>query len=36
MPIFDFNTNLYQFRKEGICANPNFDIKGHVFSSKVL
>lgn len=34
MPIFDFNQNLYQFRKEGKCPNPNPDIKGYVYNSK--
>lgn len=34
MPIFDFNQNLYQFRREGYCPNPNADIKGYVITSK--
>lgn len=35
MPIFDFNQNMYQFKRDGYCANPNADIKGYVFSSKL-
>lgn len=34
MPIFDFNQNLYQFRREGYCPNPNSEIKGYVINSK--
>ena len=34
MPIFDFNQNLYQFRRDGYCANPNTAVKGLLFSSK--
>ena len=34
MPIFDFNQNLYQFRRDGFCANPNTAVKGLLFSSK--
>ena len=25
---------MYQFRRDGFCANPNTDIKGLVFSQK--
>lgn len=31
MPIFDFNQNMYQFRRDGFCADPNVAIKGFVF-----
>lgn len=34
MPIFDFNQNLYQFRRDGYTVNPNAEIKGLVFSGK--
>ena len=34
MPIFDFNQNMYQFRRDGYCANPNTDVKGFIFSDK--
>lgn len=35
MPVFDFNQNLYQYRRDGYAANPNTNIKGYVFSSKL-
>jgi hypothetical protein len=35
MPIFDFNANMYQFRKDGYCNNPNSAIKGYVYSNKI-
>lgn len=34
MPIFDFNQNMYQFRRDGYTSNPNSNIKGFVFSNK--
>lgn len=33
MPIYDFNQNMYQFRREGYCPNPNPDVKGYVISA---
>ena len=34
MPMFDFNENLYQYRRDGFCSNPNSETKGLIFSNK--
>ncbi len=35
LPIHDFNEELYKFRRNGYCADPDESAKGYVFSSKL-
>ena len=35
IPIHQFNEEMYKFRKNGYCADPDLSAKGFVFGSKL-
>jgi hypothetical protein len=36
IPTYDFNQEMYKFKKKGFCANPNVEVKGYVFNENKL
>ena len=34
IPIHDFNEEMYLFKKNGYCTNPNSEVKDYVFGEK--
>ena len=36
IPTYDFNQEMYKFKKRGFCANPNVEVKGYLFNENKL